>query len=780
MQNVRPSKPLSFFGDKILKSIFSNYEKFEEFLINHDQQSTTDALKRKSLLIHMLFTGLCIVFTFIVDHNISFIKFIYYILALTLQLSVLHIFQGSFVIIYCLIYALFHLISFSLDDSRYLIYFGILFLNHQQFFFLFGSKLEKQVFLLMNIMTIPYLMSWSSNHTFNYQQSGIYIDTTNLVWIVVFLPNYFCSSSISKIYCESLQTSNQNKIELEELGRRNISIEEKLNNTLGLLSDSEKEKVELKNALRSRELFIASFTHEIRNSLNAIIGNVELLKLEIRSNEWLKLLETCRACAEIILDQINNVLDVTKINASKLEINNTPDDFLKTIERIWNISIIRMKQKNILGELYISNDLPRYLEIDSHRFTQVFLNLLGNATKFTKKGSIKVLISWHEQDSTENLMEANNEFLRCVDTSKQRNLSRFHDKVLGDSVCSGDDYSSSIAEYRTDQIALDVNRRVEQKRFTPKRMSDIQILNSIYISSKDDKSFSQLRLRHKSQQRSHGIIKLEIIDSGCGISKENIKKLFQPFTQANASITRIFGGTGLGLYITKQILEAARGKISIYSYEDIGSNFCVLLPAKTVNETEYYKNQAEVAYNQFNADFPNKMKCLLIIYNYSTNDFVAVIQYIKTFSIEVEISQSDQETIKLIRSKPINYYSFVMCELMSPFNQGLKICKEIRKIELESRGMRVIPLILVVDTIKEEEKIIWLNLKGDVRASHVCQKPIIIDEYTTCIQSILNKRFLNYGIKEQLPKILVVDDDPFNTSVIQKYIQNYGLSSTSL
>ncbi len=79
---------------------------------------------------------------------------------------------------------------------------------------------------------------------------------------------------------------------------------------------------------------------------------------------------------------------------------------------------------------------------------------------------------------------------------------------------------------------------------------------------------------------SSGFIKIEVVDSGCGISPRALDSLFQPFKQADSSITRSYGGTGLGLYITKQIVSKMGGEIHAYSKEEQGSTFVVLIPEK--------------------------------------------------------------------------------------------------------------------------------------------------------------------------------------------------------
>lgn len=148
-----------------------------------------------------------------------------------------------------------------------------------------------------------------------------------------------------------------------------------------------KEAAEMANATKSA--FLANMSHEIRTPMNAILGFTEILYSRINNKEYKSLLQTIMTSSKSLLMLINDILDLSKIEAGKIEIKKEPVNILSTIKEIYNIFSIKIKEKNIDLNIEFSEPNPPTVILDELRLRQILMNLTGNAVKFTEKGYVK-------------------------------------------------------------------------------------------------------------------------------------------------------------------------------------------------------------------------------------------------------------------------------------------------------------------------------------------------------------------------------------------------------
>lgn len=231
-------------------------------------------------------------------------------------------------------------------------------------------------------------------------------------------------------------------------------------------------KEEAEQANRFKSEFLANMSHEIRTPMNAILGFSEVLKRasDRNSEDSFRYLNTISSSGNHLLNLINDILDLSKVEAGRIEIEKTNTRAHQIIHEVVQILQVKADEKNIYLEFEPEGPLPEYIATDAGKLRQIVTNLIGNAIKFTSTGGVKV-------------------------------VTRLHEK--------GDDSSLSI----------------------------------------------------------------DIIDTGIGMTPQQAVDVFNPFTQADSSITRRFGGTGLGLTISKRFAEALGGDIVVKSRAGEGSQF---------------------------------------------------------------------------------------------------------------------------------------------------------------------------------------------------------------
>ncbi len=149
---------------------------------------------------------------------------------------------------------------------------------------------------------------------------------------------------------------------------------------------------EANEANRVKSIFLANISHEIRTPINAILGFSELLEEELKESEQIKYVESIKSSSKTLMNLINDLLDLSKIEAGKMTIRNEDVDIRFLLTEIENIFSIKLREKGLVFKIDINETVPQIVRIDEMRLRQIFLNVVGNAIKFTEKGRISVIV----------------------------------------------------------------------------------------------------------------------------------------------------------------------------------------------------------------------------------------------------------------------------------------------------------------------------------------------------------------------------------------------------
>ena len=349
--------------------------------------------------------------------------------------------------------------------------------------------------------------------------------------------------------------------------------------------------VDANAAYKTQAEFLANMSHEIRTPINGILGMLQLtlmaddLQADYRDN-----LVTAKNCADTLLRLINDILDISKLEAGKYKIKEETFDIKQAIEETVAAQVPLANNKGLQLDCSFGNNIPKLVKGDGQRIQQVLNCLLSNAIKFTSEGSVRVK-----------------------------------------------------------------------------------------IASMDMEGENKVKIR------------MAVADTGIGISEANMSKLFIRFSQVDSSDTRRYGGSGLGLVITKQIVELMGGNIQVQSKEDIGSTFIVEVPMKVVKASDdalaEVEKEEEPAVFSINAH--SKARILVAEDEPVNQQVIGKLLGMAGFSYD--IAENGQKAVELFKQK---IYDAALFDVQMPVMDGSAATQDIREIEQKEKRKRL-PIIAV-------------------------------------------------------------------------------------
>ena len=720
----------SFFRD-LTQHLRSLYKRSQE-TAKDDEHS--DLKVKKKMMLFVTFNMICLLLCLpILSPRVKTIDIVMPILMNVLLILLIFTKKAYLFTGFHTLTMIFMLNVFSLEREDGLRAIGMILMQHNFTFVFPDNKLLKSISILT---TLVMTQNIQKNLSESVQQEDTEVMKRAIAniqyeWPLIYLLNQFCAIRLVDEYYKTFQESKEAHSHLIVINKELRVTNKKLETTLSLL---EKTNKELNEAIKSRELFIASVSHELRNPLNALLGNIELLIMDIKDSQHSAMLQTCKKCSEMLLGLINNVLDVAKINAERVELNYQSINLHTLVDKVWNVSTINIRQKKLRGFLYLSKILPKYIKTDSHRLNQILLNLTGNATKFTNSGCIKLMITWHQDKTLEaadlklpsqHFTRLTKEFRNEPRTPRSWNLSSLknHADYQNDDLSVGDDNGFSVD--------TSIIRRVLRVN----TMSNVELQNCVTFTENDGKIESSIN-NLNSLRNQTGILRIEIIDTGCGISQSAIQGLFKPFSQADPSVTRKYGGTGLGLYITKQLVEKMGGQVHMYSQETTGTSFCLLLPVETSIPVHVIPSDQGDTSTIICKEVSSRGRKALVVDDDPLNQMIMT-NYLKRLSICADIASNGEEALSKFKSKNEGYYTLITMDIQMPIMDGLTACREIRHYETQGRCRRRIPIVVVTGNCTDIGMNKGLDPNGSIQASYFFRKPVTFEECASCVQMIL-------------------------------------------
>ncbi len=353
-------------------------------------------------------------------------------------------------------------------------------------------------------------------------------------------------------------------------------------------------KLEADKANKIKSDFLSNMSHEIRTPLNSIIGFSGILKERLTKEEDKSFANNILVSSNVLLSLINDILDLSKIDAGKMIISKNNTDIRELSNEIYIIFYQIAKSKNLNFNINIEPDIPKTVLIDSTRTRQILINLIGNALKFTNKGSVSMNILYQES-------------------------------IIG-----------------TDYIDL------------------------FFI----------------------------VKDSGIGIPKNQIKLIFSEFGQVDGQNIKKYGGTGLGLTISKKLTKLMNGTLSVKSKEGIGTEFILKLSDVKISNTQIKKKKT------IDSTASVTLKGIKILYAEDNMINRAVVsELLKNEGTELREAENGKIAIEMLKTFTPD---IILMDIQMPELNGYEAAKIIKQNE----KLKSIPIIAYTAnaTVNEIEK----------------------------------------------------------------------------
>ena len=393
--------------------------------------------------------------------------------------------------------------------------------------------------------------------------------------ILMIITTFFMSFTLICVIWYYLKSTKALIIKLEEQEKKLIDLNKKLEVTNLKLQET----VNIKN-----NLFL-SVSHEVRNPLNVIGGSADLAFFCSPSKQVKNHLDNIKESVELLTYLINNLLDTSKLNQEGLQICKSLIESWSLIRKIWRTTKILLIRKRIYGEMFISKNMPKIIAVDAIRIIQIIYNLVGNAVKFAPSGFVGLICSWIDTPNiTSELIEPTNEdFFRCYLEEKTKEY-RSNILDIESSIIIRDEKSFLTGRLRTinsehsicdEPIPISTTKLFD---YIPK--SKKMISYSDFFSKYEKIDFETIlenqEVKIPIAETKKGFLKIEIIDSGCGINPTDCANLCKKFTQVGSESNKRLG-TGLGLWIVKNLCAKMDGDLVFSSIVDKGSVFIAIV-----------------------------------------------------------------------------------------------------------------------------------------------------------------------------------------------------------
>jgi len=333
-------------------------------------------------------------------------------------------------------------------------------------------------------------------------------------------------------------------------------------------------------ANRAKSAFVANMSHEIRTPMTAILGFTDLLaQPTLPPDERLKCIETIRRNGQHLLAIINDILDVSKIEAGKMSVERISCSPVEIISDVASLMSVRASDKGLSFDVRYSQPMPAVIQSDPTRLRQILMNLVSNAIKFTSSGAVKLIVSLTETKP-------------CL-------------------------------------------------------------------------------------------LRVDVVDTGPGLTEQQLQGMFRPFVQADSSTTRRFGGTGLGLTISKRLANMLGGDIVVHSVPGAGSTFTLTLAVGDLTGVNMIQTPRIIwtPKPENSAKPPSRLRGRVLLAEDGADNQRLIKFHLSELGVEVEIAENGKQAVEqamaaVKRGEP---FHLILMDMQMPEMDGYEATRQLRQ-----------------------------------------------------------------------------------------------------
>lgn len=343
----------------------------------------------------------------------------------------------------------------------------------------------------------------------------------------------------------------------------------------------------------SKSEFLANMSHEIRTPMSAIMGYAELLSRHLTDPDDLQCVETIRRNGNFLLEIINDILDLSRIEAGKFNLDLQRVRVEEIVAEVVSLMEVRAAEKELPLEVEFRGRLPETIETDPVRLRQILLNLVGNAIKFTQSGRVTIAVQFISEEAK---------------------------------------------------------------------------------------------------------VRFDIVDTGIGIATEQQAKLFQPFSQADSSVTRQFGGSGLGLSISSRLVEMLGGEIGLYSRPGQGSTFWITASTGDLSQVSLVDPIREMSLGALDPQSVKQLACRVLVVDDRRDVRYLAQHFLEEAGAVVETANDGLEALEKVAAES-KAFDLILLDMQMPKLDGYQCAAQLRE-----RGFRQPIIALTANAMKGDRE----------------------------------------------------------------------------